>query len=503
MKTRVVFTVGDCDAEDIKSAECLGSQFYPDANIKIKNISELDCFDGIEDFNSLVFLAHGSDTTFGGMKAKKFTKLMNERFPQKKKALIEHIYLVGCDIGLRRDDSSMAQDIADKLDPEFKNLQVHAVAQPENKQGDDGLVLLVNVLNKLGKKVGSINLSEGKELGYISATLISKYDYERYEPTAKKYKNNTFLKSDHEDLLAYKNIQWDNQITEYTNPVVLLNNPQNTYTPKNRVVLKSSIGKLEPVSANIIPETEKKEKKSSHRALDTLKKNGSRVINRKKKDKKNKKEKAPKRNLDQERIDQARERYSYKTEDSVSLLSSSINGDKSETSKDSTNLITTVLHAGSKILPHKKSSKKDKQNSSNKKEDVSVDNNSKADPIFNASAVIIEPLAEEAIIRAAINDEIINYNRKIEEYAGCCYAFFSPTLETYQQKRAALERMRATKNTEDFVTAARTYKNDWRVMYSSIFSTSRITGNLVDRAAALGNVNPQPGSEGKNTNLKK
>lgn len=222
MRTRRVITVGQ-DAGMADSAEKLGQVFYPLQPTQAVNMRREKCFDGLldEELESLVFLGHANLHEYGEYDAKAFARQLAQQFShmKDKKQLVKHVYLIGCDMGVIREDGrSLAQSIADELERSgFSQIQVHSVAQPEGAIGES---LYVEVITRVGK----FNfMDQGKE-GHLNAYLFSDNDGDQFFELLKDKRKNaeTIDQFKKEHAFTFLNA---------ANPVVELNKPYNIFIP--------------------------------------------------------------------------------------------------------------------------------------------------------------------------------------------------------------------------------------------------------------------------------
>lgn len=218
MQNRRVFVLDDAEKT---LAEKMAKHFYSDQTqtIESRNLcSDPGCIAGMQEEyqQSLVFLAHGSSNTYGGKEAQQFAELIADRYPEGKRSRLEHLYLAGCEIGLRqKDGSSMAQNIADELAKlKFTNVLVHAITQPENSEGD---VLVLEVAK------------EGK----ISAWLMDKKNGERYleldAKTKKLYRK--ISQAEKKELENLKKHAKEKRFVKNQDPKKQFNKMLNTFKP--------------------------------------------------------------------------------------------------------------------------------------------------------------------------------------------------------------------------------------------------------------------------------
>jgi hypothetical protein len=217
--TKRIFTVGD-DESTKHYASKLGKAFYPDSKLEVADIASDECFTGVEADNlrSMIFLGHGCTHDYGGYTPKEFAKRMAKLFRKDQMAMLQHLYLVGCDAGLIKDDGqTLAQEIADELaNIGFTNVQVHTIAKPENASGE---ALYVEVIDRPG-----LSSIQGVQEGYINAFLLNAEDAKRFDELSKDKKKHWREIADIKDKKAFRFVRG-------VNPAVELEKPHNIFIP--------------------------------------------------------------------------------------------------------------------------------------------------------------------------------------------------------------------------------------------------------------------------------
>lgn len=244
---RCVFTVGN-DADTRKNAANVGKLFYPDAKLAIREFSDDECFNGLtqQDLGKIVMIGNASETHFGGYSAREFAKIFSRRFLEshdaKSAGQVRDLYLVGCNIGLIKDDhgSSLAQEIANEIsDLGFQKVVVHSIAKPENAKGD---YLYVEVLNCSGS-AGLLALTSALahragggadvQTGFIKAYLLAEEDAKRIasleKGPAKNHKEIYQIKRDKSFI-----------IVNHANTEVELNKPHHSFYPNETPEVRKS-----------------------------------------------------------------------------------------------------------------------------------------------------------------------------------------------------------------------------------------------------------------------
>lgn len=263
-QARYVFTVGS-EAETRKSAGHLAQAFYPDESVNVRDLSDQECFDGLNqsNLNKMVVLAHGSTTSYGGYNTADFVRVFlrrfRENFSDKDMSQVRDLYLIGCDVGLinSEDGGSMAQEIANALDKAgFHQAIVHCVAKPAKASGDVLYVEVLNCSGSAGLLALTSALSHGGgasdvQTGYIKAYLLSQADadqiailerekHRHYAEIARIKRENAFL------------------LVNHVHPEVELNKPHNIFYPRESLenrelrVMRDSASQFSSIHAEAI-----------------------------------------------------------------------------------------------------------------------------------------------------------------------------------------------------------------------------------------------------------
>lgn len=210
MESRRVFMMGN---DRISHIPQIGAFFYPHKKIKPMYFSDVRCFKDMTDeaLASLLFVGHADVTSYGECSEKEFVTAFVNQFPADKKLALKDLYLIGCEVGLIHKGTSMAQKITDDLyDAGFENIQVHAIAKPEEAAGDCMYV-------------------EEENFGYLNAYVVNKEDSDRLEVL---FEN----KSLHAEEI--RKIKEERAFTfiQSANPYQELNKAQHTFIPKENIL---------------------------------------------------------------------------------------------------------------------------------------------------------------------------------------------------------------------------------------------------------------------------
>lgn len=223
MLPRHIYTLGN-ENHLRETADALGPLFYSGRAVNTVKFSD-DSFQKIhpDDLASLVFLAHGSTQTYGGLEAREFANKISKQFQHKivQKKYLHDVYLIGCDIGLIQNNKSFAQEVADELHKNgFTEVKVHSISQPEDALGE---TLYVDVIVRTGVIPTLIE-------GHINAYLFNQVDgdifFNLLKDPRKNYKEIDKYKREHA-FIFLKN----------AHPKTELDKPYNIFIPNevNRI----------------------------------------------------------------------------------------------------------------------------------------------------------------------------------------------------------------------------------------------------------------------------
>lgn len=168
-RTQRVFSVGE-DINDYTTT-VLAKHFYASSTtIVVETLMQNSQHQKLraDELNSLVCLGHANQETFGGFEANAFVKKLKAMIETQDYAQLEHLYLVGCELGLRDNTGqSLAQTIADQLQKAgFSQVKIHSVAKPyAHLPGTEAM--FVHVLDRIGLQSRGTNILPG----YIYADL--------------------------------------------------------------------------------------------------------------------------------------------------------------------------------------------------------------------------------------------------------------------------------------------------------------------------------------------
>jgi len=210
---RYIFVLGnDQDAQLSSQALAVrmpgSSIHYSESGVKAKFQAK-----HLHHAESLLVLGHASVTRIGGLTAAQFAERLFHAFPEKERENLKNLYLIGCEVGMITDsDLSLAQSIADKLYQKgFTNIQIHAIANPENAAGKAMYVEVIT--NSLLNADGCLNayLLDNERANELSRLIKDK---------AKNYKRINEIKN---EAFYFLN---------KADPVKELRKPHNTFKPK-------------------------------------------------------------------------------------------------------------------------------------------------------------------------------------------------------------------------------------------------------------------------------
>jgi len=227
MDGRRIFTVGDVTGVAIHAGK-LAEVIYPDSHVHVMNIDQKNCMQGLRNdaLKSLVFLGHANTEEYGGYTAQQFAGQLAGQFEEDQKKLVEHFYLLGCDVGLiRSDGQSVAQAIANELFKKgFINSQIHSIAKPDEAVGD---ALYVEVIERVGKATFTQPILEG----YINAFLLHGEDAEKFEQLSENKKIN------YREIQQIKN-EKAFHFVKNAHPIRELNKPHHIFIPNEKLEMR-------------------------------------------------------------------------------------------------------------------------------------------------------------------------------------------------------------------------------------------------------------------------
>ena len=150
----------------------LGAHFYPEVpkdTLEAVDFEDKNPMKNIapENLSKLVFLGHADTQEYGKYSAKQFAKRLAYEIPKHQRPQVRDIYLVGCEMGLIKNDGhSLAQEIANQLFKQnFINVKIHSITKPENIPGE---YMYVEVTTKVGASSWV-----GNQLGYLTACGVT------------------------------------------------------------------------------------------------------------------------------------------------------------------------------------------------------------------------------------------------------------------------------------------------------------------------------------------
>ena len=235
----------NCDDTFTSTAKHLAAAFYhtDEDQITVKHFQQADDaqVENSAHPTHALMLGHTSSDTIGGYSVHEFIRLFSKRFASA--VDMTDLYLVGCEIGLiDQKGHSLAQQIANKLYKKgFKHIKVHAVAKPENAEGE---VMVVEVIDRLSAASQLANLTaqlaaksnglavapESYRAGYISTYLYSAENYALAEELRKKPGAN------HKEIGLIESEA--RLLPNPTAPDDVLNRPQNIFLPNETLEIR-------------------------------------------------------------------------------------------------------------------------------------------------------------------------------------------------------------------------------------------------------------------------
>lgn len=144
--------------------------------------------------SSMVFIGHANTKKIGDYDADQFVARLAKVVGHNKTA-VNHIYLVGCEVGKITQKGCLAQDITNKLiKAGFINVTVHAIASPEVLADEDQMV--VSVINSAGAAIGY-------QPGHLHAFVMNKQSamaYDEFENKLAQNPGNSRIKNELERI---------------------------------------------------------------------------------------------------------------------------------------------------------------------------------------------------------------------------------------------------------------------------------------------------------------
>jgi hypothetical protein len=163
---KTILTIGE-NVSQI-SAKMLAQSFFQQQEINVvefKKDSETFANADFSDLNSILILGHGGLDSYGSLTPKEFARIFAENFAKSftsgSRFAVDHLYLVGCNIGLiHTDGQSVAQQIINELHAKgFTEVVLHCVSYLSKKKNNH-LELAVDVITNPGLKGLQENLAE-------------------------------------------------------------------------------------------------------------------------------------------------------------------------------------------------------------------------------------------------------------------------------------------------------------------------------------------------------